>query len=119
MRAELFAKANQILREVLFPNARRRRRACVNGANTGIGVRLEGGLRVRPRPGVMRAVIDACDASVQKRQHGEKVADVDVVRPILEREIPMQRVDLLGQIDVRNRAAKLVLPAMAMTVDDS
>ena len=80
MRAKLFAKANQIFREVLFPNARRGRRTCVNGANARIGVRLESGIRMRPRPGVMRAVIDACDARVQKRDHGEKVADVDVVR---------------------------------------
>jgi hypothetical protein len=68
----------------------------VNGANARISVGLEGGIRMRPCPGVMRAVIDACDAPVQERQHSEKIANVDVVRPIFEREIPMQGLDILG-----------------------
>ena len=68
----------------------------MNGADAGIGVGLEGGIRMRPCPSVMRAVIDACDARVQKRKHGEKIANVDVVHLMLEREIPMQGLDVLG-----------------------
>ncbi len=119
MRAILLAKSNEIMRQVLFPHSRGGRRAGVNRADAGIGVGLKRRVGMRSRPRIVRTVVDARDAGVEQRQHRQKIANIDVVRLVLERKISVQGVDVFRKIDIGNDAPELVLPAVTVAVDKS
>ena len=67
----------------------------------------------------MRAVGDGGDAGVEQRQHGQEIADIHVVRPVLDREVAVERIDVFGEVGLGDDAAELVLPAMPVPVDDA
>ena len=91
----------------------------MNGADAGIGVGAEHRVGMRTRPRIVRAVGDAGDAGVEQRQHRQEVADIHVVRAVFDREVAVQRLHVFRQVGVGDDAAELVLPAMAVSVDDA
>ena len=117
--AVLVADADEVLRQMLLPDAGIRGPAGVNGAYAGIDVGFENRVRMRTRPQIVRAVGDAGDASVQQRQHRQEIADIEVVRAVFDREVAVQRLHVFRQVGIRNDAAELVLPAMAVSIDDA
>ena len=87
-------------------------------ADARIRIGLERRVGMGAAAGVVRAVGDGGDAGVKERQHGDEVADIDVVRAVLDGEIAVQRIHIVGEVHVGD-AAELVLPAVAMAVDDA
>ena len=88
-------------------------------ADAGVDVGLEDSVGMGTRAKVVGAVGDAGDACIEERQHRQEVADIEVVRSVLDREVAVQRLHVFGEVGIGNDAAELVLPAMPVTVDDA
>ena len=117
--AILLAEAGQILGQVLLPYAGVGGPGSVDRADARIRIGLERRVGMGAAAGVVGAVGDGGDAGVKERQHGDEVADIDVVRAVLDGEIAVQRIHIIGEVDVGDDTAELVLPAVAMAVDDA
>ena len=90
----------------------------MDAANARIDERLNRRIGVRGRARVVRVVDHARDAGVDAAERGDQVADVDIVRAIVAREPIVRRRHVIGDRAVRDDAAKLPFPRMAMRIDE-
>ena len=84
-----------------------------------LSIRMKNRVGVGARTRVVRAVGYTSYAGIEQRQHRQQISDIHVVRTIVECKISVQRLDVLREIRIRDNPSELILPAMAMAIDDA
>ena len=88
---------DEILRPLMIPSAGSRRSRGMNTANARIHQRLDRRVGMRGAARIVRIVDDAGDAGVDAAQRSEQIADIMILRPVMDREREMRRIHVVRQ----------------------